>query len=710
MAYSWFGAGIGGGGNATSELSSGNGGIITISGGTVTAININERADVVGGTGIGGGGGLYIGSGGNGGSITISGGTVKASGDSSHGVADIGNNSSSGGNSGTLTITGGSINAVNGNVGATPTNGNGETVSPNTLTLPGAANQDVTAGSINDVPCQTSPSPTSGVYGINDVETDDSGNLYLWLPAAADNTNIELTANGNVYRGTVGSTSTLDLTYGITLSKTGTYPFPDATYGYTAQTPLTVTVNNAGSQATGDLDVVLSGTNSASFQLSTTSISSISVSGTGNFTVSPIAGLPVGTHTATVKVFNDNVPEQTFSVSFTVTPRDISNAAITVTGSRVYTGTQLQPAFTVTDAGTPVAAADYTVSPWGANTDAGTNGSVTIAGQGNYTGSKTQPFTIEKAPLTVTAADTARLAGEPNPAFRLVYTGFVNGEDTTALTARPVAATTAVPSSPAGTYPITVSGGTAANYAFVYVSGTLTVTELSFDLTKLPVEVTVPGGVTGLGDITVRYNGRTTVPTEPGTYEITVDIAAGTTYAGATGLVVGTVTIPEPVYPPPTLREVILPSLPGLTTDPPAGSYYLPGGSDFVFTLTPAAAQAALTPVVKTGRTNDAGDGIEITPNADGTYTVRIRQVRQPLTVIIDFTTATATVDGNRVWSHAGTLHITATTATEARIYSVSGGLAKSIPVAAGETVSAPLPAGFYVVVLGGKPYKVFVE
>jgi hypothetical protein len=313
----------------------------------------------------------------------------------------------------------------------------------------------------------------------------------------------------------------------------------------------------------------------------------------------------------------------------------------------------------------------------------------------------------------------ARLAGEPNPAFRLIYTGFVNGEDTAALTARPVAATTAVPASPAGTYPITVSGGTAANYDFSYVPGTLTVTfltpsdaGLSFDLTTLPVTVTVPDNITGLGEITVRYNGRTTVPTEPGTYEVTVDIAAGTGYAGATGIVVGTITIPEPANPPPAQREVILPSLPGITTDPPAGSYTVSSGDDFIFTLTPAATQALLTPVIATGRTTgDNGDeGVEITPNGDGSYTVRIRQVRQPLTVVIDFTTADATVDGARVWSHGGTLHITAAVDSEARIYRVSGGLAKAIPVAAGATVSAPLPAGFYVVVLDGKPYKVFVE
>jgi hypothetical protein len=327
-------------------------------------------------------------------------------------------------------------------------------------------------------------------------------------------------------------------------------------------------------------------------------------------------------------------------------------------------------------------------------------------------------------PLTVTVTNTGYqptgaltvgLSGANGSNFTLSASAISNmagGGDTT-FTVAPNAGLAA------GTYTatVTVSGGNGISGTF-HVSFTVNKKDisvadagLSFDLTKTPVEVTVPAGVAGLGEITVRYNGRTRIPDEPGTYEVTVDIAAGTNYAGATGIVVGTVTIPEPDYPPVAQREIILPSMPGFTTDPPAGSYSVSSGDDFVFTLTPSATQALLTPVIAIGRTAGDGDeGVEITPNGDGSYTVRIRQVRQPLTVTIDFTTAGATVDGSRVWSHAGTLHITATTAGEARIYSVSGTLAKAVAVAAGETQRIPLPAGVYIVVLDGKPYKVFVE
>jgi hypothetical protein len=117
--------------------------------------------------------------------------------------------------------------------------------------------------------------------------------------------------------------------YGISLQNTGdplsSHTFPAATLGYGAQTPLTVTVGNTGNQATGALNLTLSGTNSASFTLSpASSIGSIAVGNTGSFTVSPNTGLAAGTYTATVTVSGGNDIRKSFSVSFTVTSYGIS--------------------------------------------------------------------------------------------------------------------------------------------------------------------------------------------------------------------------------------------------------------------------------------------------------------------------------------------------------------------------------------------------
>jgi hypothetical protein len=82
---------------------------------------------------------------------------------------------------------------------------------------------------------------------------------------------------------------------------------------------------------------------------------------------------------------------------------------------------------------------------------------------------------MSKAPLFVSAADATRVYGAQNPSFVLSYTGFVNGQSETVLTSLPLASTSATVSSPPGIYSIVVSGGSAANYAFSYVNGELSV-------------------------------------------------------------------------------------------------------------------------------------------------------------------------------------------------------------------------------------------
>ncbi|MBR4644843.1 MAG: CotH kinase family protein [Bacteroidaceae bacterium] len=86
-------------------------------------------------------------------------------------------------------------------------------------------------------------------------------------------------------------------------------------------------------------------------------------------------------------------------------------------------------------------------------------------------------LTITKAPLTVTTEYAEREEGEENPDFILVYNGWKNGEDESVLQEIPVAITTATKSSSVGEYPVTLSGGKAQNYDFIYVDGILVVTE-----------------------------------------------------------------------------------------------------------------------------------------------------------------------------------------------------------------------------------------
>ena len=130
-----------------------------------------------------------------------------------------------------------------------------------------------------------------------------------------------------------------------------------------------------------------------------------------------------------------------------------------------------------------------------------TNGLLTVAGTGSAMVSAIQggddsnnaltasfPLTVNKAPLTITADNKTKTAGEANPELTVTYEGFVNNESESVLTKKPTVTTTATTGSVAGDYPITASGATAANYNITYVAGTLTVVKAdqSVTLTEIP--------------------------------------------------------------------------------------------------------------------------------------------------------------------------------------------------------------------------------
>lgn len=112
------------------------------------------------------------------------------------------------------------------------------------------------------------------------------------------------------------------------------------------------------------------------------------------------------------------------------------------------------------------------------------NGAIHITGAGTATitvNSNGQTLdkvlTVMPALLRVQPDNQTKLQGTANPVFTISYSGFVNGDTpATGLTTLPVATTTAVTTSVAGTYPITASGGVSTKYSFAYVDGTLTVT------------------------------------------------------------------------------------------------------------------------------------------------------------------------------------------------------------------------------------------
>jgi hypothetical protein len=127
--------------------------------------------------------------------------------------------------------------------------------------------------------------------------------------------------------------------------------------------------------------------------------------------------------------------------------------------------------------------------------------------------------TVGPATLAVTAGNLSKEFGSANPALTYAVSGFVNGQTlaTSGVTGQAACTTTATTTSPAGSYPITCAPGTlaAVNYAFTFVSGTLTV-ENTTTLACLTIgsvtvsagqSVRIAPGCTVIGSITVKPGG-----------------------------------------------------------------------------------------------------------------------------------------------------------------------------------------------------------
>jgi len=192
---------------------------------------------------------------------------------------------------------------------------------------------------------------------------------------------------------------------------------------------------------------------------------------------SPDAPVNAGTYTATATFAGDaNYAARTGSSTVT-----IGKAAPIVTWSApspiVY--------------GTPLGAAQLNASASVAGSFAYSPGLNTVlaAGSGRalsatFTPSDTQNYTsanaaatidVARAPLTVRTLDSAKPFGAALPPFAASGSGFVNGDSMASLSGTVAFSTPATAASPVGTYAVTPSGVTSANYSIAFTAGTLTI-------------------------------------------------------------------------------------------------------------------------------------------------------------------------------------------------------------------------------------------
>ncbi|MBA3470372.1 MAG: tandem-95 repeat protein [Herpetosiphonaceae bacterium] len=209
-----------------------------------------------------------------------------------------------------------------------------------------------------------------------------------------------------------------------------------------------------------------------------------------------LGGLPTqaGIYTPTLSISD---PHMTTSVAL---PLRVEPALITITSpppAPASYGTAYSHTLTAVGAD-PTAAVTFTVTmgalPPGLSLelDGVLSGTPTAAGSyaaigltaHSAAGSYTQLITlaIARAPLTITANNLTRPLAQPNPPLTAQFSGFVLGNDASALSSPLILSTPATLASPVGNYAITPGGATADNYAITFVPGTLTVTNATLFL------------------------------------------------------------------------------------------------------------------------------------------------------------------------------------------------------------------------------------
>jgi len=139
-------------------------------------------------------------------------------------------------------------------------------------------------------------------------------------------------------------------------------------------------------------------------------------------------------------------------------------------------------------------------------------------------------LTVLPAQLLVGGVDTNRNYGAENPALSATISGFVNGEDSKALSGALLVTAAATVTNSAGTYAIVPSGLASTNYAITFSNGVLTVNPALTTLTVSNASKTYgqenpgfAGGIAPLlnGDnITVSLSTAATISTPAGPYPI----------------------------------------------------------------------------------------------------------------------------------------------------------------------------------------------
>ncbi len=216
---------------------------------------------------------------------------------------------------------------------------------------------------------------------------------------------------------------------------------------------------------------------------------------------------------------------------------------LTYSASNLPPGILFTPA-TRTFAGTPTAVGSNWVT-------------VTATDNGTPALSTNTSFAIVsgKAPLAISVNNASRAYGNFNPAFEIIISGLVLGDQWWQLAFYPYADSSATDGSPIGTYPITVHGGLDPNYEVTTADALLTVTNAPLvavvasacrpvGQTNGTFTGTMIGGWSG-DNLALEFSTAATPASPPGAYAIVpvINDPAGRLTNYAVTLINGTLTV-----------------------------------------------------------------------------------------------------------------------------------------------------------------------
>src|ERR671935_71597 len=286
----------------------------------------------------------------------------------------------------------------------------------------------------------------------------------------------------------------------------GSAPFPYTTFSHFAgswqvtKAPLSVTADNA-SKVYGQANPAFT----VSYSGFVNGDGPNSLGGTLSFTTSATAASHVGSYPVTPSGLTSN----DYDISFHAGTLSVTPAPLTITassGSSVYGSapgpvTASYSGFQNNDTAASLSTQPTCTTTATAQSHVGSYAtSCAGAASNDYTFAYVAgSWTVNKAPLSVTANDASKVYGQNNPAFSVSYSGFVNNDGPSSLGGTLSFTTTATAASHVGNYAVTPSGLTSNDYDISFHAGTLSVTPALLTITASSgssVYGSAPGPVT----------------------------------------------------------------------------------------------------------------------------------------------------------------------------------------------------------------------